>query len=78
MMKKINNLAMGIAIETDLDMLFQLKELRCASCRLVTSGHTGSMQGVGIVLGIAEPFALAPLRAPSGISTSFARHRIWG
>ena len=52
MMKRINNLAMGIVIEMDLDMLFQLKKLKRIKRGSVTSGHTESMQGVGIVLGI--------------------------
>jgi hypothetical protein len=48
----MNDLAPGIVIEMDLDMLFQFKKLKRISQRSVTSGHTVSMQRVGIVLGI--------------------------
>jgi hypothetical protein len=52
MTKKINNLAMGIAVEMDFDMLFRLKKLKRLRRLSFPSRHTVSMQGVGIVLGI--------------------------
>ena len=52
MTKKINNLAMGIVIETDCHRLFQFKNLKPIARFSVDTSHDLSRRGVGIVLGI--------------------------
>jgi hypothetical protein len=52
MTKKINELAMGIAIVTDFDRIFQIRNLWPISEDFVETDHALSMHGVGIVLGI--------------------------
>jgi hypothetical protein len=43
----MNELAPGIAVEMDFDMLFQLKRLKCIRRRPVTSDHIVSMHSGG-------------------------------
>ena len=52
MTKKINNLAVGIVIETDCHSLFQFKNLKPIERFSVYTSHDLSMRGVAIVLGI--------------------------
>jgi hypothetical protein len=52
MTRRINNLDVGIAIETDLDLLFHQKNLRRTAGPSVFGSRNVSMHGVGIVLGI--------------------------
>ena len=52
MTKRINNLDVDIAIETDLDLLFHQKNLRRTAGPSVFGSRNVSMHGVGIVLGI--------------------------
>jgi len=54
MTKKINNLDVGIVIETDLDILFYEKNLSRNWSTSVMKRSNASMHGVGIVLGIVE------------------------
>jgi hypothetical protein len=49
---KMNDLALGIAVEMGFDMLFHLKKLKRIRRSSFPSRHTVSMRGVGIVLGI--------------------------
>lgn len=69
MTRKINNLDVGIGIEMDFDMLFQIKKLEAIMSTSVTRSHSVSMQGVGIFLGIVTPAILARLRERNAKST---------
>jgi len=59
MTKRINNLAIGIGVETDFDSVFWLKNLKAIMTPSITKSHSVSMQGVGIVLGIVGSAVLA-------------------